>query len=499
MIFNLHYITQYIIESKNSPEYIKKIPTKFKKDGIFQIIKEDLIPILQKSNNPKSKQYLEQINNNTVSDGLVVEIKDHLDIGNQVFTYNQVTVMYIIDQQMNYYLKGKEIAEILGYNDSKRAIQEHIDTDDKFYFDTLQNNLIMNPSITSTSKNGELTQQSNPSTNIIDVIHPKTIFINESGLYSLILRSNKEQAKQFKKWVTSEVLPALRKSGKYIVDPFNVKDYQDKNCLYLFNVKQDIYKFGITCDITKRMSKHRSAGLIYNLAKQLVDIFTFDKYDDVRNVENIIKRYTKDNNLSLVYNQGTEFFKGSLQVVDIIKKLITDYKEGINIHKFENYQQDKITSSIQLISLQNKNVELQIEKETKLKQLDYDHQVKMKQIENNFKLKENDQQIKLKELELQIEQARSVAQVDRDSKLGLSISNQKIKKCLDCDKLVLKRTTRCSECEYKRRFLSNKNNRPSYEQLLLDSETMSYVQMGKKYSVTDNAVRKWMKSYAKYS
>ena len=42
-----------------------------------------------------------------------------------------------------------------------------------------------------------------------------TIYINESGLYSLILRSNKEEAKQFKKWITKEVLPSIRKTGQY--------------------------------------------------------------------------------------------------------------------------------------------------------------------------------------------------------------------------------------------------------------------------------------------
>jgi prophage antirepressor-like protein len=46
--------------------------------------------------------------------------------------------------------------------------------------------------------------------------NPNTVIINESGLYSLILRSRKPQAKAFKKWVTSEVLPSIRKTGQYV-------------------------------------------------------------------------------------------------------------------------------------------------------------------------------------------------------------------------------------------------------------------------------------------
>lgn len=48
--------------------------------------------------------------------------------------------------------------------------------------------------------------------------NPNKVIINESGLYSLILRSRKPEAKAFKKWVTSEVLPSIRKTGKYQLD-----------------------------------------------------------------------------------------------------------------------------------------------------------------------------------------------------------------------------------------------------------------------------------------
>lgn len=85
---------------------------------------------------------------------------------------------------------GKDIAVALGYKDSVNALKSHIDDEDKRGWRI-------------TTPSGE--QQAN--------------VINESGLYSLILSSKLPAAKQFKRWVTSEVLPALRKTGQYQIVP----------------------------------------------------------------------------------------------------------------------------------------------------------------------------------------------------------------------------------------------------------------------------------------
>ena len=94
----------------------------------------------------------------------------------------------------NPYFKAREIATMLGYKNTRDAILQHIEPEDKTFFDKIQG-----------SRNTTL-----------EKIHPQTIFINESGLYSLILSSKLPQAKQFKKWVTSEVLPSIRKTGSYV-------------------------------------------------------------------------------------------------------------------------------------------------------------------------------------------------------------------------------------------------------------------------------------------
>ncbi len=96
------------------------------------------------------------------------------------------------------WLKGKDVADILGYTNSRKAIGDHVEDDDK-------------KTIEEVSKGNDSLRLPANSKN--------TVFINESGLYSLILRSDKPQAKTFKKWVTSEVLPAIRKTGAYVAPP----------------------------------------------------------------------------------------------------------------------------------------------------------------------------------------------------------------------------------------------------------------------------------------
>lgn len=85
---------------------------------------------------------------------------------------------------------GKDVAEALGYKDTSQAIRKNVDDDDKL-------------------------------TRLVDGGGQKreAIVVNESGMYSLIFGSKLESAKRFKHWVTSEVLPSIRKTGAYQYDP----------------------------------------------------------------------------------------------------------------------------------------------------------------------------------------------------------------------------------------------------------------------------------------
>ena len=97
---------------------------------------------------------------------------------------------------------GKDVAFILGYGDTDQAIRKHVDSEDK------------------------LTRQFDGSGQ-----NRKMTIINESGLYSLILSSKLPTAKRFKHWVTSEVLPAIRKHGAYMTDAKAEAIVTDKTAL----------------------------------------------------------------------------------------------------------------------------------------------------------------------------------------------------------------------------------------------------------------------------
>ena len=86
---------------------------------------------------------------------------------------------------------GKDVAEKLGYKEPRSAVSKKVDLEDR-----------IKEMITHTI-NG-------------NVVKTQTTLINESGLCSLILRSKLPSAKQFKRWITSEVLPSIRKDGGYI-------------------------------------------------------------------------------------------------------------------------------------------------------------------------------------------------------------------------------------------------------------------------------------------
>lgn len=90
---------------------------------------------------------------------------------------------------------GKDVAEALGYKNSKNAVPTHVDEEDK-----------LSTQIEYTGQKRNVT------------------VINESGLYSLILSSKLPNAKKFKRWVTSEVLPTLRKTGSYAKAPTDPRE-----------------------------------------------------------------------------------------------------------------------------------------------------------------------------------------------------------------------------------------------------------------------------------
>ena len=123
-----------------------------------------------------------------------------------------VAINAYINKNNEIWFRGKEIASILGYKDTKRAIQKHVHEDDKKLIDFKIPSHAKSPNSSGDKTSPQA--QSHETTR-------KCFFINESGFYSLILSSKLPLAKDFKRWVTKEVLPSIRKRGYYVPKPYN--------------------------------------------------------------------------------------------------------------------------------------------------------------------------------------------------------------------------------------------------------------------------------------
>ena len=107
----------------------------------------------------------------------------------------EIELSSFIDDKQNVWFRGKDVAEILGYSETRDASLKHVDSEDK--------QQIFTP------------HASVHKTWTVGLSGSLCTYINESGFYSLVLSSKLETAKKFKHWVTSQVLPSIRKYGQY--------------------------------------------------------------------------------------------------------------------------------------------------------------------------------------------------------------------------------------------------------------------------------------------
>ena len=114
----------------------------------------------------------------------------------KVFTNDKFGTIRTVELEGTAYFVGKDLAEILGYSNINKAIQVHVDEEDK----KILNFKGFSHFVTNLWEGNDFSN--------------KTL-INESGVYSLIFGSELPTAKEFKRWVTHEVLPAIRKTGGY--------------------------------------------------------------------------------------------------------------------------------------------------------------------------------------------------------------------------------------------------------------------------------------------
>ena len=135
----------------------------------------------------------------------------------QIFKHEQFgEIRTMVDEKGEPWFVGKDVAEKLGYSNTRDSLKKHVDEQDK-----------TTVAICDTGSNYK----------------SQAVIINESGLYSLILASKLPQAKAFKRWVTAEVLPQIRKTGGYI--PLKDKEGRELTDLEIMCRAMEIMKKSI--------------------------------------------------------------------------------------------------------------------------------------------------------------------------------------------------------------------------------------------------------------
>ncbi len=566
--------------SINPKEYIHKVTPKTLFNGNYYVTKTKLISILEKAKAIESKKLLELIKNNkdVKSTDLTNSIEhsetnqpnksthltvkkpiNFVDSGKNVIYFNGNQIKYFYFKQQIYF-KAKDVANILEYVNSKQSIFNHIDNNDKITIKAIWGGL-----------NFSLPLKSNEYIKINSLFgneDPKTIFINESGLYSLILGSKKPEAKQFKHWVTSEVLPAIRKYGSYSLINGNeysidkLDKFKDNDVIYLLNVKDNLYKFGTSYNIKERLHQHANT-LNYN---HIVKIYSVSNRNIGLKCEDKIKKLAKKLKVNICYNNGIEFFETNNKYS--IQDMINNIKEIIDETEIE-YKQKNYTVPVPIDHLieMNKLIETLfngcnslIKQQAKIQahqnNINKDVELKIKELEINQKHqnlmeeKKMHYQIRLKELDFEmmkiklelerIQNKPSVLQQLIDAKMigngkqnvdsvDLNITeeciektelgqkttttiakikneptnNVKTKLCIGCKCPINIKSTRCNNCNNNlklKQSIESSNDKPTLAQLYTDLKQLgSYVQVGIKYGVSDNCIRKWINKRKKYN
>jgi len=157
----------------------------------------------------------------------------------QKFEYNTLPVRTTADEEGQIWFAGIDVCNILGYAMSSNVIKDNLDEDER--------------------KLTNLTDGSGQ--------QRKTWVINEFGLYSLILSSSKPEAKDFKRWVTHEVLPCIRKAGKYTTEQERDRE------LTLMNMVADIQNI--------KLKKDEFQGKV-NALKKEIELKTDEMIDFIK-------------------------------------------------------------------------------------------------------------------------------------------------------------------------------------------------------------------------
>ncbi len=446
-----------------------------------------------------------------------------IDLNNNKLSFNEKTIS-IINVNNELWFKGIDIAKLLGYSNPIKSLNQHI-TKDKYKL-----------------KYENLLKEGTRSGYPLSYNDKNTIYINESGLYKLIFKSQLKIAEEFQEWIQDDVLPQIRKTGSYSIQSDRklletnfwndncILEYNNKNVIYIGYIgihnNEQLFKFGISEQIyIREFEQHRKTFDIFKMVN-------IEICDNKRYVESAFKK--KLSCLNLLRKQEfnsknqTELFTITPQfpldkIIELLRELIKN--NPLPVIKTLNNELEECKNKYN--ELKDKTIEL----ENKLNEIEENELKQKKENKLGISLIANSQKsqisnyrqiinfiqlrIERKKEEQRIEEERQQKELEEQSRNNLldelpsineiidnneeiinteSQSKQRIiNKCMDCDTKVRKTVKRCLECYKKAAILAKE--RPSYEQLKEDIKELNYTGTGQKYNVSDNAIRKWIKRY----
>ena len=187
---------------------------------------------------------------------------DYATAVNSVFEqmFENQAILTVRDNNDTVWFKAKDVASILGYKDTDDAIRRVVQEDDKTKFSKLKN--------LPGKKPGKK-------------IHGSSKFINESGVNALVMRSKKPNAKKFQYWITSEVIPQLRKHGFYVHKEHKPSALPHKDGYVYFSDKSAVNddmrkKFLSQSNIFKDRTDIKHKDEIMKVMKRTDDIWFWD-------------------------------------------------------------------------------------------------------------------------------------------------------------------------------------------------------------------------------
>jgi prophage antirepressor-like protein len=190
------------------------------------------------------------------------EIYDTLD--KNYIKFENKTIRIIIDNNEEVWFNANETAEALGYMRPRETIKQMVDLDERKYLSEIKAKIKIGT-------------------------QPKTIYLSESGLYNLILQSRLPKAKKFKKWITSEVLPSIRKYGNY-----KLKVKYEKQLDEVLKDLNFLKKENETIKTDMKKEKYPFGGIVYviDYSENNEEIYRIGMTDDMKKRKSLYDTHT---------------------------------------------------------------------------------------------------------------------------------------------------------------------------------------------------------------